>query len=97
MPDANIDTGPIQIIGSVECVARPGAVSLDAFPLLAFAPEQYGAGIRTEDKGVSVADIATAYATNPDANAIAAQFATSAAHIADAIRYAIATAFAQGA
>jgi uncharacterized protein (DUF433 family) len=95
MSDANLDTGPIAIIGTADCVARPGSVSLDAYPLLTFAPEQYGKGIRTEDKGVSVVDIATAYATNPNAEAIAAQFAISAAHVADAIRYAIATAFAQ--
>jgi uncharacterized protein (DUF433 family) len=95
MPDANIDTGPIKIVGTADCVARPGSVRLDEFPLLVFAPEQFGLGIRTEDKGVSVAQIAEAFAVNPNANAIAAQFATTVDHIADAIRYAIATALAQ--
>lgn len=95
MPDATIPTGPIQIIGTAECVARPGTVLLTDFPLLVYAPEQYGGYIRTEDNGTTVLAIAEAYVVNPNINAIATQFATSTAHVADAIRYAIATALAQ--
>ena len=95
MADAILPAGPIAIIGTADCVARPGSISLDAYPLLTFAPEQHGIGIRTEDNGTTVAAIAEAYAVNPSTDAIAAQFATSADHVAEAIRYAIATALAQ--
>jgi len=95
MADATLPTGPIAIIGTAECVARPGSVSLDAYPLLTFAPEQYGKGIRTEDKGVSVAEIAEAFAVNPNIYAIATQFATTVNHVADAIKYSIKIGLAQ--
>lgn len=86
----------IKITGTATVLHKPGAVKLDGFPLLAFAPSQHGPGIRTEDKGVPVADIATEYAVNPDAEAVAAKFGTTAAHVAEAIRYAAAVKFVEG-
>jgi hypothetical protein len=95
MADASLPTGPIQIIGTADCVARPGSVRLDDYPLLTFAPEQYGKGIRTEDNGTTVAAIAEAFALNPNIYAIATQFATSVNHVADAIKYSIKIGLAQ--
>jgi len=95
MADATLPTGPIQIVGSAECVARPGSISLDAYPLLTFAPEQHGKGIRIEDNGTTVAAIAEAFALQPDAVAVASKFATTAEHVRQAIDYAIAVTLAQ--
>ena len=89
MADATLPTGPIEIIGTAECVARPGSISLDAYPLLTFAPEQYGKGIRIEDNGTTVAEIAEAFAVQPDAAAVAQKFATTADHDRQAIDYAV--------
>jgi hypothetical protein len=95
MADAQLPIGPIQITGTAECVARPNAIKLDAYPLLVFAPEQYGKGIRTEDNGTPVSDIAIAYSVNANAEAIAAQFATGVGHVLQAIQYAFATGLAR--
>jgi uncharacterized protein (DUF433 family) len=36
----------------------PNAVRLDGFPLLAYAPKQWGEGVRTENNGTPVGSIA---------------------------------------
>jgi hypothetical protein len=79
----------LKVQGTVQVLNKPGAVKLDGFPRLAYAPGQWGPGVRTEDKGVPVAEIATAFATasgNP--GAVAKQFNTTEAHVMDAVRYA---------
>jgi uncharacterized protein (DUF433 family) len=85
----------VKVKGEVSILHKPGAVKLDGYSLLAYAPGQYGPGVRTEDKGVPVADIATEFAVNPNAEAVAAKFGTTAAHVADAIRYAAAVGFVE--
>lgn len=85
----------LKISGTAEVLHKPGAVRLDAYPLLAYAPTQHGAGVRTEDKGVAVADIATEYAVNPSVDAVAEKFGTTPAHVVDALKYAEAVGFAE--
>lgn len=80
----------IKLTGDVECLHKPGAVRLDDYPHLVYAPEQHGRGIRLEDTGVAVADIAAAFAVTPSCEAVASQFNTTADHVAEAIRYAVA-------
>lgn len=84
----------VKLSGDVEVLHKPGAVKLDGYPLLTFAPLQHGAGIRTEDNGTPVADIAVAAVQTPDLATLAAKFGTSAAHVADALKYAVATGYA---
>lgn len=80
----------IKFTGNCACLHKPGAVRLDGYPLLVHAPSVHGPGIRTEDKGVKVEDIAAEFAVNPSHEAVAAKFGTTDAHVADAIRYAVA-------
>jgi hypothetical protein len=61
---------------------------LEGFPLLVYAPSQWGEEIHTEDGKVSVPDAAAAFTESFDTNAVAAKFGTTAAHIADALKYA---------
>jgi uncharacterized protein (DUF433 family) len=68
---------------------REGAVRLDGFPLLAYAPDQHGPGVRTEDKGVLVSEIVAASADQPDHAALAARFGTTADHVKQALAYAL--------
>ena len=90
MSDALIDLSHITITGQASVLHRPGAVRLDDYPHLVYAPEQYiGKGICTEDNGTSVADIANELAINPDIAAVVAKFATTEAHVRDAIQYAL--------
>jgi hypothetical protein len=84
----------VKVSGDVEVLHKPGAVKLDGYPLLTFAPLQHGAGIRTEDNGTPVSDIADAAAASPDLGTLAAKFGTSEAHVADALKYAVATGYA---
>jgi uncharacterized protein (DUF433 family) len=94
MADATIPTGPIQIVGTAECIEKPGAVRLDGFPLLVFD----GQAIKTEDNGTTVEDLTIAIAgSNRTYESIAAQFGTTANHVAEAIRYAVAAGYAQAA
>jgi uncharacterized protein (DUF433 family) len=98
MPDIDIVAEflkTVRIVGTANVLHKPGAVKLDGFPLLAFSPSQYGPGVRTEDRGVPVEAIATEYAANPDAEAVAAKFGTTAAHVADALKYAHAVNFVE--
>jgi uncharacterized protein (DUF433 family) len=83
----------VKVVGEASVLHKPGAVRLDGYPLLAYAPSQHGPGIRTEDNGTPVADIVTELAVNPSVQAVAAKFNTTAAHVADAVRYATDTQF----
>ncbi len=58
---------------------------LDGFPLLAHSPAQWGEGVRTEDRGIPVAEIAAAHAG--DFAATAAKFGTTEAHVRQAVAY----------
>lgn len=84
----------VKVSGDVEVLHKPGAVKLDGYPLLVFAPIEHGPGIRTEDNGTLVSDIATAAAESPDFGQLAAKFGTTEAHVADALKYAVATGYA---
>ena len=84
----------VKVTGTAAVLHAPGAVRLDDYPHLVFAPLQHGPGIRTEDNGTAVADIAAAAAETPDYAALAARFRTTADHVADAIRYALAAGYA---
>jgi hypothetical protein len=89
MAAALIDLKEIRVTGTATVLAKPGAVKLDDYPLLVYAPRQHGDGIRTEDSGAAVAEIATAAAETPDLAALAARFGTTTNHVVDAIRYAL--------
>jgi hypothetical protein len=92
MPDASLPTGPIQIVGSAECIEKPGAVRLDGFPLLVYD----GKAIKTEDNGTTVEDLTIAIAgTNRTYESIAAQFGTTSNHVNEALRYAVSAGYAQ--
>jgi uncharacterized protein (DUF433 family) len=67
----------------------PGAIRLDGFPLLVHAPAQHGPGIRTEDRGIPVADIVAAAAEQSDHDALAEHFETTAAHVRQALAYSL--------
>jgi hypothetical protein len=90
MPDLELDLEKIGATLDLAVLHKPGAVRLDGYPLLAHAPAQWGPGVRTEDVGASVAEIAVAAAESPDHDALAARFGTTPAHIAEAVRYALA-------
>jgi uncharacterized protein (DUF433 family) len=83
----------VKVSGEATVLHKPGSVRLDDYPKLAYAPAQHGPGVRTEDNGTPVADIAIEYAANPSAEAIAVKFGTTSDHVADAIRYAAAVKF----
>jgi hypothetical protein len=90
-PSLNVDLESVKLAGSAEVLHRPGAVRLDEFPGLVFAPAQHGPGIRTEDSGASVEAIcmAAAVATEQgqDLDAIADRFRTSPEYVRQAIEY----------
>jgi hypothetical protein len=83
----------VKVQATANVLHKPGAVRLDGYPCLCFAPKQHGDGVRTEDNGTLVADIATAACETPDYEQLAKRFKTSPAHISDAIRYAAETGF----
>jgi hypothetical protein len=69
---------------------RPGSQRLDGHPLLAYAPEQRGHfEVGTEDNGTRVSAIVAAYNKTPDLQAVAAQYKTTAAHVSQALDYAL--------
>ena len=87
----NIDLDKlVEVNAAVDVTHKPGAVKLEDFPLLAYAPIQHGPGIRTEDNGTPVADLCNALAVNPDVEAVASKFGTTADHVRQAHDYAIA-------
>lgn len=95
MADAEIDLSKlVTVAGSASVLHKPGAVRLDDYPKLVFAPTAYGPGIRTEDHGVKVEDIANAFAEmSGNAEIVAERFGTTLEHVADAVRYAAATGY----
>ena len=89
-PEIVIDLKELKLNLRAEVTHKPGAVRLDGYPLLVYAPAQHGPGIRTEDNGTPVADIAVAAAETPDYNVLARKFKTTPEHVEQAIRYAYA-------
>lgn len=84
----------LKVTGTATVLHKPGAVRLDGFPRLCYAPGQWGPGVRTEDNGTPVADIAAAFVeASGNADAVAARFATTPDHVADAVKYAAAAGF----
>jgi hypothetical protein len=79
----------VKVSADVTVLHKPGAVRLDGYPRLVYAPSYHGPGIRTEDNGTPVADIAAAAAETPDYGALAGRFGTTPEHVAEAIRYAV--------
>ncbi len=87
---------PPRAAGSVSAGESPDpdhkaiAESLRNFPLLVHAPDQHGPGVRTEDHGVAVDEIAKAAATVKDHKTLAERFKTSPDHVQQALKYAAA-------
>ncbi len=71
---------------------KPGVERLDRWPLLVHAPSQWGPGVRTEDHGIAVEDIAAAVSQTPDYARIAEALGTTPDHVAQAVDYVIARA-----
>ncbi len=91
---AAIDLAKIALKASAAVLHKPGAVMLDGYPHLVYAPAQHGPGIRTENNGTKVEDIASAVSETPDYEILAARFGVTTDHVADAVRYAVAVGFA---
>jgi uncharacterized protein (DUF433 family) len=88
MKNQHMAKKPPGAIGTATATNPRGVPSLADYPLLVHAPKQHGEGIRTEDVGASVDEIAAAYAKKKDAKKIAEQFGTTAAHVEQAVKYA---------
>ena len=87
----------VKVKGTVEVLHKPGAVKLDGFPGLCYAPGQWGPGIRTENNGTPVADIATAYSEmSGNTDAVAAKFGVTVDHVVDAVKYAMQAGYLEG-
>lgn len=86
----------VAVTGSATVLHKPGAVRLDDYPLLVFAPIQWGQGVRTENNGTPVADIAVAFAeVGGTYAAMAERFGVTEDHVHQALKYALATGFAE--
>lgn len=88
MSELDINLASLDLDGSARVLHKPGAVRLDDYPLLVYAPDQYGPGICTEDNGTPVADICHALAETPDLDALAERLGTTPAHVRQAVAYA---------
>ena len=94
MADTNELLQPITISGNASVLHAPGAVRLDAYPLLVYAPIQHGPAICTEDNQTPVENLAKAFAVNPLVDDVAALYQTTPAHVRQAIQYAQAVGYA---
>jgi hypothetical protein len=90
LPLLSLPLPKIEVSALAAVTHKPGAVRLDGYPLLVYAPVQHGPGIRTEDNGTPVADIAVRASEVSDLAVLAAQFGTSAEHVRQAISYTLA-------
>lgn len=103
----NINMPAIEKVNAkLEVVHKPGAVRLDGYPLLVYAPLQdshnhpdfakphdptvHGPTIRVENNGTPVSVICQELAVNPDVEAVAAKYSTTAEHVRQAHDYAVA-------
>jgi hypothetical protein len=85
----------VKVKGEASVLHKPGAVRLDGYPRLVYAPGQHGPGIRLEDGGATVEDVIAAYRETPDAARVAAKLKTTPEHVADAVRYAAAVGYVE--
>jgi len=72
----------------LDVLHKPGAVRLDEYPLLTYAPMEHGPGIRTEDNGTLVSDIVVEYEKIGDNEKVAQKFMTTKEHVQQAIQFA---------
>jgi uncharacterized protein (DUF433 family) len=93
VPDLNIQLDKVKLVATAEVLHKPGVNKLTGYPHLVYAPAQYGPGVRTENNGTPVADIAAEISVNPDVDAVAAKFGVTVEHVHDALRYAAAAGF----
>jgi uncharacterized protein (DUF433 family) len=82
------DLTGIKARGTATVLNKPGAVTLDDYPLLCYAPAQWGPGVRVASNGVEVAAVADALAGGRPAEAVASQFGVTPEEAAEAGRYA---------
>jgi hypothetical protein len=94
MSDANVLLQSIEIKGEATVLHAPGAVTLDAYPLLVYAPIHHGPAVCTEDNQTPVEEIVKAFAVNPNAVDVAALYHTTTHHVFQAIQYAQAVGYA---
>jgi hypothetical protein len=102
MSDENLKSDAIRAEANLIAERHVQARRLEAYPLLVVAPLQeshahpafgredqvdHGPMLRTEDRGVPVADIAAAAGTTPDPGALAERFGTTAEHVRQALAY----------
>ncbi len=96
MADGQANLGKLTVIGQGTCVggAQPNP-PLDGFPGLCWMPDHpvFGNRVFTDDQKASVFDIAVRACEQPDQAALAAQFGTTPARVADAINYALKAGF----
>ena len=80
----------LKIVGEAHCVGgtQPDPPVAD-FPLLAWAPLQWGEGIHTEDGKASVEQIAKALVELHSYESVAAKFKTTPEHVEQAVQYAV--------
>jgi hypothetical protein len=90
MPGLDITLDGLRLDALATVLHRPVAVKLKGFPLLVYAPTQYGEGVRTEDNGTPVEAIVAIAAESAvaDPDALAGLFGTTRAHIKQALHYA---------
>lgn len=89
MPVINFDLSDLHLTLDLSCLHKPGVLRLDGYPLLVYAPKQWGQGIRTEDRGIMVSDIIVKLSEIPDYRKVATYFQTTEDHIRQAVQYAI--------
>lgn len=80
--------GIIRAAGSASVAHKPGAVRLDGYPLLTYAPKQWGEGVRTEDKGIPVLAVVSKFAELGSIDAAAEALGTTIDHVQACIDYA---------
>jgi hypothetical protein len=88
MAEFNIQLPDMEFAVRGEVLHKPGAIRLDNYPLLVYAPTQWGEGIRTEDVGASVEDICLALSEGQGVHDVAKRFETTPAHVVQAAVYA---------
>ena len=87
-PGFNVSTDDvsIQLVGTV--THQPGAIRLDGYPCLVYAPKQLGPGVRLNDTHMEVEEIYHVYLSGEPIPDPARQYQTDERHIHEAIAYA---------
>lgn len=66
---------------------KPGALRLDLYPLLVYAPKQWGEGVRVASNGARATEIAETLAAAGPAEAVARHFGVTLEELGQAARY----------